>query len=76
VRTITAMPAGGALTINVRKNGVTQTPQVVIPSSAGAGVFSDVIDSFSFNIGDLLDLRFSSANSAASAQIASYGISS
>jgi len=62
VRTSTTQPVSGALTFTVQKNGVDTALVLVIAAGSAAGVYDNVINTFTFVDGDLIS--FKGVNSA------------
>jgi hypothetical protein len=71
VRTSTAQPAGGSLTLRVRKNATDTSLVVVIPAGSAAGVFSDTTNSVSYVEGDAMSVRNINAAAAQSTSVIS-----
>src|SRR3989344_1429282 len=74
VRTITAEPVSGSLTLTIMQNGVATALSIVIPASAAIGTFSDPVNSISVSAGDLLSVRATKVGGGASASVASYSV--
>jgi hypothetical protein len=68
VMTNTAQPATGSLVCTLRKNSVDQALTITIAAGSAAGVFTDLVNSVSVAVGDLMGVKFvnnASTNSAA-----------
>lgn len=73
VRTSSAQPASGALTITLRKNTADTSITITIAAGSAAGTFSDTANSVSYSAGDLISLKYVNAATAASCNM--YSIS-
>lgn len=65
ITTTTAQPGTGALTLEVRQNGVNTGKIITVPAGAAAGVFSAVGPDVTFAAGDLFSVRATNAAPAA-----------
>src|SRR3989338_76035 len=74
IRTITAEPASGSLTLTIMQNGVATALSIVIPAGSAIGTFSDTVNSISVSAGDLLSVRATKSGGGASASVASYSV--
>lgn len=71
VMTQTAQGGAGALTITCRKNGGNTSLEVVIAAGSAPGTFSDLVNNFTVNAGDLVAIRGRNDHTANSAGITS-----
>jgi hypothetical protein len=71
VHTQSAQSAGGTFVITVMKNSVATALVVTISAGAASNVFTDTSNSFAFNAGDRLSVKYVNNGSAASAQLTS-----
>lgn len=74
IKTGTTQPFDGSLILTVRVNGVNTEITITIPTSEGAGTFSDITNTAAVAAGDLVSIEGVNAATAVSAGIARWSI--